>query len=88
MVHIVCVEAHLDTEMYEHNFLFIIIFDFKIYLDTNTAIHSNEEDTIEMSDDVSLSDVNTGIIFQKEKSKHVTDYQGNYEVGTRNYVCV
>ena len=58
-----------------------------MYLHTNTGIHSDDEDTIEMSDDVSLSDENTGIIFQKEKSNKVTDYQGNYQVNTRNYVC-
>ena len=59
----------------------------KTYLDTDTGIHSDDEDTIEMSDDVSFSDENTGIIFQKEKSKKVTDYQRYYQVNTRNYVC-
>ena len=39
-----------------------------------------------MSDDVSLSDQNTGIIFQKEKSNKVTDYQRHYQVNARNYV--
>ena len=57
-----------------------------MYLDTNTGIHSDDEDTIEMSDDVSLSDKNTGIVFQKQKSKKVTDYQGDYQEDTRNYV--
>ena len=38
-----------------------------MYLHTNTGIHSDDEDTIEMSDDVSLSDENTGIIFQRRK---------------------
>ena len=59
---------------------------YKIYLHTDTGIHSDDEDTIEMSDDVSLSDENTGIIFQKEKSKNVTDYQGDYQVNTRNNI--
>ena len=40
-----------------------------------------------MSDDVSLSDENTGIVFEKEKSKNVTDYQGHYKVNTGNCVC-
>ena len=39
-----------------------------------------------MSDDISLIDENTGIVFQKEKSKKVTDYQGDYQIDTRNYV--
>jgi hypothetical protein len=39
-----------------------------------------------MSDDVSFGDENTGIVFQKEKSKKVTDYQGDYQVNTRNNI--
>ena len=39
-----------------------------------------------MSDDVSFSDETTGIMFQKEKRKKVTDYQGDYQIDTRNYV--
>ena len=77
-------EEHLDTE--QNIELSTLIFVDEIYLHTDTSIHSDDEDTIEMSDDVSLSDENTGIIFQKEKSKKVTDYQGDYQVNTRNYV--
>ena len=54
--------------------------DLCIYLNTDTDIHGDDEDSVKMGENVPLSDKYTWIIIKEGKCEEVTQYQGESQV--------
>ena len=57
-----------------------VICDLGFYLNTDTDIHVDDEDSVKMSEDVPLSDKYTRIIIKEGKCEKFTHYQGEGKV--------
>ena len=57
-----------------------------VCLNTNTNIHRDDKNSVEIGQNFSFGEENTGIVFQQENSNKIADYQGDNKRERRDHI--